>query len=139
MSTIVHTPSRWHYTLPSDLNALNDLEAMLEKIHSEAQLPEDKLPNFLVAVIEAVSNAILHGNQKDLSKNVEVQISRFPDKVQIWVRDQGRGFDHHHLPEPTEGDYLLRESGRGIFLMRHLADSVEFLEGGRCVLLTFLD
>lgn len=139
MNAMVHTPSKWYYMLPSDLSALNDLEAMLEKIYVETQLPEEKLPNFLVAIIEAASNAIIHGNRQDRSKSVEIQILKLPDKIQVCVRDEGEGFDYTNLPNPVEEDFLLKESGRGIFLMRHLADDVQFLEGGRCVQLTFVD
>jgi serine/threonine-protein kinase RsbW len=131
--------------MPSRLEEILRMEDVLSQIAQEVGLPEERTSLFVVAVTEALSNAILHGNRQDPSRSVHVrfrylpaQDSSTPAKLRVEVEDEGPGFDPSSLPDPTEEKNLLRESGRGIFLMRHLADLVEFHKGGRCVVLEFL-
>ena len=89
-----------------------------------------------MAVREAVTNAMVHGNQEDEAKSVEVILSCLKDALEIEVRDQGEGFDPANVPDPTEPANILKPSGRGIFLMRTFMDEVEWLarpDGGTAV------
>lgn len=126
-------------TLQSHLDEILRVETLLNEMAYEAGLSEERIPLFIVAVTEALSNAILHGNRQQKDKSVRMRFRFLPaDKLLIVeVQDEGEGFDPANLPDPTQGENLLRESGRGIFLMRNLADEVHFHQGGRCVELRF--
>jgi serine/threonine-protein kinase RsbW len=84
-----------------------------------------------VALLEAVANAVIHGNRKDPQKRVYVTCRCSMDgEVLLTIRDEGQGFDSHAVPDPTKEDNLLLTHGRGIRLMQALMDEVEFEEGG---------
>jgi serine/threonine-protein kinase RsbW len=92
-----------------------------------------------MAIREAVTNAVVHGNKQDESKKVMVSFSRSPNTVEIVVRDQGHGFDPEGVADPTDPQNLLKASGRGILFMRTFMDEVEWLEhdeGGTVVKMT---
>lgn len=87
--------------------------------------------NVKLALEEALTNAMRHGNALDPQLKVGVSIQADGARIALDVHDQGKGFDFQSLPDPTTGAYVNRPSGRGIFLMRKLMDSVEFYDGGR--------
>jgi len=92
-----------------------------------------------MAVRESVTNAMVHGNQEDESKSVEVVFNCHDNELEIEVRDQGEGFDPANVPDPTNAENLLKTSGRGIFLMRTFMDEIEWRnrpEGGTAVRMT---
>jgi serine/threonine-protein kinase RsbW len=92
-----------------------------------------------MAIREAITNAVVHGNKQDESKKVMVSFSRSPNTVEIVVRDQGHGFDPEGVADPTDPQNLLKASGRGILFMRTFMDEVEWLEhdeGGTVVKMT---
>ncbi len=123
--------------LPSSMEALHIMEKLIETICSTYKLSEDHYGNVLVGVTEAVNNAIYHGNKSDPNKKVHVGFETTPDKLTFSVTDEGPGFDFNNLPDPTDPENLEKPSGRGIFLMKHLADSVSFTDNGRSVSLSF--
>jgi len=87
-------------------------------------------------VREAVTNAMVHGNQEDEAKSVEVVFNCHGNELEIEVRDQGEGFDPGSVPDPTDPANLMKTSGRGIFLMRTFMDDVQYVprpEGGTAV------
>jgi serine/threonine-protein kinase RsbW len=90
-----------------------------------------------VAVTEAVNNAIRHGNKFDKDKNVYLSLYVEPQQLKFEIEDEGTGFNYDNLDDPTAPENLENPGGRGIFLIRHLADEVEFSKEGRCLLLTF--
>ena len=90
-----------------------------------------------VALTEAVNNAIHHGNGLDPAKSVTVGYVVKGDRIIFMVQDQGPGFDHDHLPDPTDPQNIEKPHGRGVFLMRALADSVEFSDHGATVAMAF--
>jgi serine/threonine-protein kinase RsbW len=92
-----------------------------------------------MAVREAVTNAVLHGNQQDKTKKVEVKFHGSTEMLEITVRDRGIGFDLSRVPDPTDPQNLLKASGRGILFMRTFMDDVEYSrhpEGGTVVRMT---
>lgn len=123
----------------SHIDELVRLEPTLSRIATSVGLPEERQPLFIVVITEAVSNAILHGNKQDPKKVVRLRFHTRPDPPTLIaeVQDEGAGFDPTKIPDPTTDKNLLQESGRGVFLMRSLADAVEFKDGGRCVELHF--
>jgi serine/threonine-protein kinase RsbW len=84
-----------------------------------------------------VNNAIIHGNKQNPQKKFSLSFNSAEDKITFSISDQGEGFDFTNLPDPTEPENIEKPNGRGIFLMKNLADKVEFEESGRKVNLSF--
>jgi serine/threonine-protein kinase RsbW len=91
----------------------------------------------MIAVTEAVNNAIVHGNRNDTSKNVKLTLELLDHSIKFRVEDEGKGFDYHDLPDPTAPENLIKPGGRGIFLMKNLCDEVAFKKKGKVVELDF--
>jgi serine/threonine-protein kinase RsbW len=123
--------------LPSDYQSLIEVEKLVGDICEEFGVKEDAFGNVLIAVSEAVNNAIQHGNKHLPDAIVEVKVGTHQDLFCIQVKDQGTGFHYQELPDPTAPENLLKDSGRGVFLMKNLADEVEFLNTGSVVNLYF--
>ncbi len=115
--------------------------ALAEKLIDEAcakyNVHESHYGNILIALTEAVNNAIHHGNRLDPAKNVGLGYQVKDDKIIFVVNDDGPGFDFEHLPDPTDPQNIEKPHGRGVFLMRALADSVEFSDNGATVAMAF--
>lgn len=88
-----------------------------------------------VAFEEALRNAMIHGNKLNPDKKVKVETEITPEELIISVEDEGEGFDVDKLPDPTVEENLLKESGRGVYLIRYLMDEVRFENGGRRVVM----
>ena len=91
--------------------------------------------NFRVGLTEALSNAMLYGNNSDPEKSVRVEVAIKLEEVSVRVTDQGVGFDPTMVPDPTLPDNISKSGGRGIFLMKALMDEVQFNERGNSVTL----
>ncbi len=113
------------------------VERMIEDVCDLYNISEDHYGNILVALTEAVNNAIYHGNGADPSKNIDIFFRSFSDYVSFIVKDEGKGFDFDNLPDPTDPENIEKPNGRGIFLMRNLADKVSFEDNGSTVILDF--
>lgn len=124
-------------TIPSDFGAINRVETLIDSVCTKLDVNEDYYGNVLIAVTEAVNNAILHGNKQSAFLNVDVFVGDKETDFCFSVLDKGEGFDFNNLPDPTAPENLEKEDGRGIFLMRSLAEEVEFEEGGKNVNIYF--
>lgn len=91
-----------------------------------------------MALSEALANAIIHGNQNDPQKFIQLKIHLDEKQVKISVLDQGSGFDHRHLPNPLAGENIKKPSGRGVYLMSALVDQVEFTKHANGMEVTLL-
>lgn len=125
-------------TIESKLENLSVVENLVDEISSNFPSSEDVYGKILIATLEAVNNAIIHGNKMDASKTVNIGFNVSSRKLRITIQDMGPGFDYHHVPDPTLPDNLENISGRGVFLMKQLADQVVFNNTGSQVELTFL-
>ena len=125
----LHTQLRF----PSDPTQVAHVEPFVEKVAEQFNLSSDVHGNMLVSLTEAVTNAIIHGNRSDQTKNVSISLRRQKDSVAIRVSDEGPGFDPQKVPDPTSPECIEECGGRGIFLMRHLADECRFMRGGSTV------
>ncbi len=123
--------------IPSLAENIRIVESFIDNAKEEYSLTDDLYGNIMIAVIESVNNAIIHGNQLDKSKNVLLSAHLKEEQIVFIVSDQGGGFDHQSLPDPTAPDNLEKIGGRGIFLIKHLADEVQFKSEGRTLELTF--
>lgn len=125
--------------LPSRVEAVADAAAAVAEVVKRNEYPDEAAFGIDMAVREAVTNAVLHGNLQDEAKTVEVTFVTSPEEIEIIVRDMGAGFDIDNVPDPTDTPNLLKTSGRGIFFMRTFMDQVEWSshpEGGTIVRMT---
>lgn len=124
--------------IPSVPDGITLVEAFLEDIRDQFCFKDDVCGNVMIAVTEAVNNSIHHGNRCDSNKKIRLEaITSNPYRLLIRVQDEGEGFDPDALPDPTAPDRIDQPGGRGVFLMRHLTDSIEFKDNGRTVELYF--
>src|SRR5688572_3549053 len=123
--------------ISSDANNLRLVERLIEDVCDVYNVHEDVYGNMLIAVTEAVNNAIHHGNKDNPEKTVRIGFESINNKLIFSVIDEGNGFDYIGLPDPTDPANIDKPSGRGVFLMKHLADSIEFETNGSKVLLGF--
>ncbi len=102
-------------------------------------LEETRWFNILIAVTEAVNNAIIHGNKSNPHKQVTLSVAQDGGDIVISVLDEGVGFNPATVRDPREPENLLREGGRGVFLIQALAKSVDYpkVPGGSLVVMRF--
>lgn len=123
--------------IQSDIKNLNIVESTIDNITSDAGISQESYGKILIAVLEAVNNAIMHGNKSDKSKNVLIDFSIKEKDLNISVTDEGPGFDPDKVPDPTKPETIELINGRGVFLMKRLADEIEFNSKGNSVKLKF--
>jgi serine/threonine-protein kinase RsbW len=124
--------------IASSLNNISEVETLIDKVCEDLSLNEDYYGNILIAVTEAVNNAVVHGNGLEDTKKVKVQVNKEKERLMFVVEDQGTGFDFDNLPDPTAPENIEKPDGRGIFLMKNLSDEVEFENKGSKVCITFV-
>lgn len=123
--------------IPSLLENIRIVESFIDNTKDDYKLDDDIYGNIMIAVTESVNNAIKHGNQGDKSKLVKLSMLLSEEMIKFIIEDEGEGFDYNDLPDPTSPDNLDKINGRGIFLMRHLCDEVNFTQSGKTVELCF--
>jgi serine/threonine-protein kinase RsbW len=114
---------------PSRVEAVGEAASAVSEYVSRLGISEEVAFGVDMAVREAVTNAVLHGNKLDNAKLVEITLTKTPEGFEITVHDQGAGFDPNDIPDPTKDENLLKTSGRGIFFMRNFMDRVEWSPG----------
>ena len=122
--------------MPSQIETVAAAAAAVAEFMSRSGISDDAAFGIDMAVREAVTNAILHGNRQDDNKTVDIVLKSSPDAVEISVHDQGPGFNPEDVPDPTAKENILKASGRGIFFMRTFMDEVDWSirpEGGTTV------
>jgi len=113
------------------------VENAIDELTSTLGISQDNYGKILVATLEAVNNAITHGNKFDAKKTVLIDISVNNNELEVTVTDQGKGFNPAGIPDPTKPENIEELSGRGVFLMTKLADSISFNEKGNSVTMKF--
>jgi len=111
--------------LDSTLESVDQAERVTLDLARESGFGEEDLDRIGMSVRECVVNAVVHGNRYNINKKVQLSILRTPQRFTVRIADQGDGFDPAALPDPVAGDNLLRQSGRGIFLMKTFMDDVQ--------------
>jgi serine/threonine-protein kinase RsbW len=114
-------------SLPSRIDTVATAAAAVAEFLSRSGISDDAAFGIDMAVREAVTNAVIHGNRNDENKTVDVTLKSSPDAVEISVHDQGPGFNPEEVPDPTAEENILKASGRGIFFMRNFMDEVNWL------------
>lgn len=124
-------------TFPSKAENLNKVEVLINSVCKDFEVNEDYYGNILIALTEAVNNAIHHGNKSNPNKEVRINFDAEGSILKFMVEDDGPGFDYDNLPDPTDPQNIEKPHGRGVFLMRNLADEIEFDKDGAVVIMSF--
>ena len=133
----VSTGELYTLQLPSTYESITLLENLIEDIADKFKISEDTFANMMTCLNEAAINAIVHGNKLDPTKKVIVNAD-VDAKRAIWtLTDEGEGFDYNQLPDPTAEENLEKLTGRGVFILKHLADQCIFNSRGNEVELHF--
>lgn len=123
---LVVTQATTELRFASRIEAVDQAATAVSEFLSRAGVGEDVLFGIDMAVREALTNAVLHGNKLDENKFAEVSLKTSPGTFEITIHDQGKGFNPDDIPDPTREENLLKTSGRGIFFMRNFMDEVEW-------------
>jgi len=124
-------------SIQSKIENINIIEKLIDEVSEEAKINSEIYGKMLIATVEAVNNSIVHGNKEDETKTVTVTFSINDDKISIFIQDEGPGFNFQRVPDPTIPENIENIHGRGVYLMRHLADNVLFHEDGQKVEIQF--
>ncbi len=121
------------FIIPSDLERGREVQEIILRACREAGFDEDAFFAVKLALDEAMTNAIKHGNKLDPTKQVEVKARITPQQAEIEISDQGPGFDRTRVPDPTCEENLDKCSGRGLLLIEAYMSSVSWSEDGRTI------
>lgn len=115
--------------LDSTLDSVEVAEKAVLQAAEDIGFGEDELHQLGMAVRESMVNAVVHGNRYNARKKVHVSIAKAPDRLTIVIADEGDGFDLTNIPDPLADENLLRQSGRGLLLMRAFVDEFQVRRG----------
>jgi serine/threonine-protein kinase RsbW len=123
--------------IESRMSNLRIIENAIDEMTGSIGIKQDDYGKIMVAALEAVNNAITHGNKSDPNKIVDVELMYENNEIIITITDEGEGFRPERIPDPTLPENIEELSGRGVFLMTKLADAIKFNEEGNSVTLSF--
>ncbi len=123
--------------LDTESTSIQRVEQYIDTICAKYNVNTDYYGNILIALTEAVNNAMCHGNRMDPLKKVKLSYKTEKDELDFFVEDEGSGFNYDSLPDPTDPENIDKPNGRGVFLMKHLADEVTFHNEGKIIELKF--
>lgn len=124
--------------LESNLESVHTVEKLISRVKDEYAISDDNYNDIWIALNEAVSNAIKHGNKFNPAKKVRLTIETKEDRYLCFtIKDEGDGFNPADVPNPTSPDRIGEPNGRGVFLIHKLADRVTYSENGTCVEIGF--
>lgn len=117
---------KYDMVIPSQADQIQKIEQFAEKLADSLAFSEDEKDCLAIAITEVTANAIYHGNKSDKKKKVFVQFTTHDDYLKIVIRDEGKGFNPQKIADPLKPENLLKDSGRGIYIIRALMDKVTF-------------
>lgn len=123
--------------IDSKIENVSLVENFIDEVAVEQSIVSDLYGNVLISTIEAVTNAIVHGNDNDPSKKVVITVVKDEHTLSVKIADEGPGFNVDIVPDPTKPDHIEQPDGRGIFLMKNLTDDLKFEKNGAVVTLIF--
>ena len=112
--------------IPSSEDYLIEINDFLEAWLRRKKVSEDLIADFGIVISELVNNAIRHGNKRDINKRVKLSLKYDKGEVTADIADQGSGFDPESIPNPIAKENLMKEIGRGVFIVRALVDKIDF-------------
>lgn len=117
--------------LPSRIDSITIVENFIDELSTKYSFSDELYANVLTCLSEAVINAIVHGNRENLNKKVYINLEVIEEKRLIFtISDEGEGFDFNNIPDPTAPDNIEKLSGRGVFIIKKLADQCIFNSKG---------
>ena len=116
----------FYLEIESDPNNLITVEEFVNYFAIELGIKQEKIPGLLLSVTEATTNAIIHANKSSKDKKVKINVNVNGAKLVISIKDEGTGFDPYNVPDPTAPENLLKDSGRGLYLMKVYMDEVKY-------------
>jgi serine/threonine-protein kinase RsbW len=125
------------FQIESKVSSLRIVEKAIDEATNELGITSDNYGKILVSTLEGVNNAILHGNNSDPEKMVDIEISTGIKELKITITDEGEGFIPTTLPDPTVPENLESLNGRGVYLMSRLADEIIYSKKGNAVTMIF--
>lgn len=141
-TALASQPTDLRHGLPTHIVILTDI-GEAQRVHQlimdqleTTHFSERELFGIRLSLEEALINALKHGNRMDPTKKVDISFTVEGDSFSVRVADEGEGFDPDEVPDPTLEENLERPSGRGLMLMRHYMDEVQFLGKGNIVVMT---
>ena len=111
--------------LDSTLESVDQAEEIVVRAARSVGFDEDEQHQIGIAVRESMVNAVAHGNRYSARKKVHLVVSGGKAGIVIEIDDEGKGFDMDEVPDPREGDNILRQSGRGLLMIRAFMDELE--------------
>ncbi len=117
--------------ISNDSHLLKEVSREITVILKDAGISDAVIFDVRVALEEALRNAMIHGNKMDPEKKVTVGAKITEKDLVVHVEDDGEGFEPESVPDPTDEENILKTSGRGVYLIRHLMDKVSYEHGGR--------
>ena len=121
----------------SDIENLRVVETLVDTLSKKLGISDEVYGKILISTVEAVNNAILHGNKGKKEKIVKIDFNADGNMFEVTVKDEGDGFEFNNIPDPTDPANIENLHGRGVFLMRSLADKIEFNDSGNEVIMRF--
>jgi serine/threonine-protein kinase RsbW len=121
----------------SDIENLRVVETLVDTLSKKLGISDEVYGKILISTVEAVNNAILHGNKGKKEKIVKIDFNADGNMFEVTVKDEGDGFEFNNIPDPTDPANIENLHGRGVFLMRSLADRIEFNDSGNEVIMRF--
>ena len=112
--------------IPSDPDLLPVLEEFIIDVAKQSNLDQEKFNSLALSFSEAASNSILHGNKLNKSKKVRITVKVDEVKMIVIIKDEGKGFDINSVPDPTKPENILKDSGRGIHIMRSFLTDLRY-------------
>ena len=123
--------------IQSNLENVRKVEPFLREYCNNMRLDDATYHDMLLALTEAVTNSIRHGNGCNPNKTVEISMEENNGQLHVKVHDEGCGFDHQQVPDPTAPHLKYQPNGRGLYLMRELSQNMRYADNGRCVEMSF--
>ncbi|KAB2846408.1 MAG: ATP-binding protein [Ignavibacteriae bacterium] len=120
------TEPKYYLEIESTPNNLITVEEFVNYFSVELGLDQEKINGLLLSVTEATTNAIIHGNKNNKLKLVRISVFVENSTLTIKIKDEGKGFDPLIVPDPTDPENLLKDSGRGLYLMRVYMDGLSY-------------
>lgn len=114
--------------IPSDPALISVVDEFLERRLRQQEIADEIVADIAICATEIVNNGIHHGNHEDPSKQVSLELEFSATEIKVTVTDQGKYFDPGSIADPVAEENLLREVGRGVFIVRQLMDRVEITE-----------
>ncbi len=117
---------KFYLEIDSDPNNLIIVEEFVNYFAIELKVDPEKIPGILLSVTEATTNAIIHANKCDTGKKVRINVHVENGRLFISIKDEGKGFNPSDVPDPTAPENLLKDSGRGLYLMKFYMDELKY-------------